>query len=506
MGSAGLRWLSLLLCSVAACAEPPEPLLPAPPPPTRAGLFPFQSPPSDVGPGSRWGYLDRGGLVRIQPRYSTAGPFRDGLACVSVDGRFGFIDAQGNVQIPLELRGCRAFSGGLAPAWGETGWGYVDPQGAWVVPPTMPYANDLSEGLAVAASPRGARYINARGRPAFPAEFELAGPFSGGLAPVVVERKLGYIDRSGQLRIAPTLPFDRVIAITEEILFNDGRAAFSQGCQRRYFDGSAEVDPSNYPLNDPRWMRLSVQSSSCAFGYIDERGAVAVPAELDAAGRYSEGLAVVRRRGARGVELIDVQGQTAVPGLFEAASPFSEGRAFVTLEGRLQLIDRQGQRWPLPEGYRAASPFDDGLARVEGRAGWGYVNAEGRLVWERVASAPRDRDPPLAERGRLMLRPKHQRGLAVEPLLAKALEATLPALLPCFERALRMAPGLPLAVELEWEISARGTLGSPRVTGGAGGSSKLGACVAAALARTSLPPLAAAKARRVGYSLRFVSY
>lgn len=504
MSGLALRCLCLLPWA-ASCAEPAEPLLPAPPPPLRSGLFPFQTAPTDVGPGSRWGYIDRQGQIRIEARYSSAGPFRDGLACVSIGSLFGFIDAQGSVRIPLELRGCRAFSGGLAPAWGASGWGYVDPSGAWVVAPAQPYVTDLSEGLAVASSPRGLMYLNARGRRAFSAEFEVAGPFSGGLAPVVVDRKLGYINRGGQLAIAPTLPFDRVIAITEELLFQDRRAAFSQGCQRRYFDGKTEVDPSDYPMSDPRWSKLSVESSSCAFGYIDDRGAVAIPPLLASAGRFSEGVAAVRRQGARGLELIDVEGRTAVPGRFDLAGPFSEGRATVLVEGQAQLIDRQGQRWPLPEGIRWASPFDDGLARVEGAAGWGYVNAEGHLVWELRSSAPRQRDRPLTARGLLQLRPRRAQGLTAEPRLSAELEAKLPALLPCFERALRVE-AVPLWVELEWEISPRGTLGPPRAVGGSARDPQLAGCVIEALRKTSFPPLGAAKARRVGYSLRFVSY
>gem|GEM_PF-1414019 len=508
-GRARQGWPAVLPCLLAAavgCTAPVEPLLPAPPPPARSGLFPFQGPFSDAGGGGGWGYIDRSGGVRIAPRYSTAGPFRDGLACVSIGGSFGFIDTQGTPVIPLDLLGCGPFSGGLAPAQRGEGWGFVDARGAWVVAPSLPYRSELSEGLAVIFTARGMSYLNARGRRAFPGEFEVAGPFSEGRAPVVVGKQLGYIDRSGQIRIAPTWPFDRVTALTEEVFFHDGRAAVALGCKHKYFEGRNEVDPSNYPLRDPRWAKLSVETASCSTGYLDETGALRVPAELASGDRYSEGLAVVRRRGARGVEYIDVQGQTAVPGLFDSAGPFSEGRAFVQVEQQPLLIDREGHRWPLPEGFRWGSPFDDGLARVEGEAGWGYLNLEGRLVWAQRSNLMGPKAPTVTDYGRVLLRPIHNRVLSAEPRLTAALESKLPALTACFERALLVDPQTAARINLEWEISPSGLVAAPRFVGGSGAAERIRPCVLKALANTRFPTLPAGKPRRVGYSLWLAAY
>lgn len=481
--------------------------MPAPPAPARAGLFPFQAPFSDTGGGGgRWGYIDRSGGVRIAPRYSSAGPFRDGLACVSINGSFGFIDPQGTPQIPLDLLGCGSFSGGLAPAQRGEGWGYVDARGAWVVAPSLPYRSELSEGLTTLFTTRGTTYLNARGRRAFPAEFELAGHFSEGLAPVVIGKQLGYIDRSGQIRIPPNWPFDRVHGLTEEIDFHDGRAAVALGCRHKYFEGRQEVDPSNYPLRDPRWMKLSTETSSCSTGYIDEAGVLRVPAELASGERYSEGLAAVRRRGARGYEYIDVHGQTAVPGPFDSAGRFSEGRAFVQIAQQALLIDREGHRWPLPEGFRWGSPFDDGLARVDGEAGWGYLNLEGRLVWAQRSALRR---PPLStvmDHARVLLRPTHGRALSVEPRLTPTLEAMRSALTVCFERARLVDPQAVARLNLEWEISSKGLVAAPRFVGGSGSAEKVRPCVLKALANTRFPTLAAGKPRRVGYSISLAAY
>jgi hypothetical protein len=390
---APLLTLAVLGAHVGCTARParaPAAPPPLPPPPARAGLFPFQEPANDVGPSSRWGYRDRAGAVRIAPQFGRAGPFRDGLACVERDGRFGFIDPTGAYRVAPTLAGCGPFAAGLAPARGPTGWGYVDAQGRWVVEPTLPFAHPLAEGLAPRHHADGYVFIDATGAPALPGTFELVGTFSGGLAPVVVDGKLGYVDRAGRIVIQATWPFERVQGFVEEMGLADGRVRIEVGCVHRYRQDGEEVPRPDAALRDPGWMALGVEVSGCAYGYADAAGATIIPPRFSAAGRFSEGLAAVRAPDDAGYGYVDVDGRVVIPGPFSRAGRFSEGRAFVTADGVNLLVDRAGERTPLPTDVEGVAPFDDGLAeaRLEG-GGWGYVDAEGRLVWSRPGGRPR---------------------------------------------------------------------------------------------------------------------
>src|SRR5262245_22764357 len=53
----------------------------------------------------RWGYIDRSGRRAIEPRYQSAEPFSEGLACVETETDvYGFIDRNGELCIPAELK------------------------------------------------------------------------------------------------------------------------------------------------------------------------------------------------------------------------------------------------------------------------------------------------------------------------------------------------------------------------------------------------------------------
>lgn len=51
---------------------------------------------------SKYGYIDKGGTLVIQPQFDTPGYHTDGLAAVEVNGKCGLIDKQGDFFIPLQ--------------------------------------------------------------------------------------------------------------------------------------------------------------------------------------------------------------------------------------------------------------------------------------------------------------------------------------------------------------------------------------------------------------------
>lgn len=98
-----------------------------------------------------WGYIDRTGRWVVEPRFDSAHPFSEGLACVKVGedrekkvkGKLGFIDRTGDWAVRARFDVARSFRHGLAKV-GEGGVdrsgraplnGYIDKSGQYVFGP-----------------------------------------------------------------------------------------------------------------------------------------------------------------------------------------------------------------------------------------------------------------------------------------------------------------------------------------------------------------------------------
>ena len=109
----------------------------------------------------KWGYKNEGGKVVIEPLYTEAFNFSEGMACVEQDERCGFIDMTGECVIDIKY---------------DT-------------------ANSFSEGLAVVSINDKCSYIDKTGEVAIPFEYESATSFVNDIALVKKDGKWGYMDR-----------------------------------------------------------------------------------------------------------------------------------------------------------------------------------------------------------------------------------------------------------------------------------------------------------------------
>jgi hypothetical protein len=93
---AGVRVSVLLFVGILILAVPASSTITTPAPPIKAKgsdpLFRIQE-------NGKWGYMDRFGVVTIEPRFDSAGDFFGGLAIASRDGVAGYIDTFGNWRI-----------------------------------------------------------------------------------------------------------------------------------------------------------------------------------------------------------------------------------------------------------------------------------------------------------------------------------------------------------------------------------------------------------------------
>lgn len=109
--------------------------------------------------GTKWGYKQLGNWV-IGPRFESAGPFSEGLACVELMGKWGYIKKDGEMVIPFKYENALAFSEGLAPVMLMNKWGYIDDGGNTVIPFKYAKAEPFESGLAAVNDGLAAGFIN----------------------------------------------------------------------------------------------------------------------------------------------------------------------------------------------------------------------------------------------------------------------------------------------------------------------------------------------------------
>ena len=268
------------------------------------------------------GYLDRSGKWFIEPQFSMAGRFSQGIARVQANtngkteifyidrsgnrvdgsqvasrqavlqvfesgGKYGYKNAStGKVAIEAQWDEAAPFSEGMAcvKLFNAGGSRYIDETGRVVIPPDNFSGRDFHNGLAVATKKGSGRYgfIDHSGRFVIEPKFSEADAFSEGLAHVQLDGRHGFVDTAGNLVIP--------LKFREARRFTEGLAAF------RVEPPAGQEHPAD---------------SEGDWGYIDRTGKVVIPAQFRKAGPFSEGLAAVMRDDGT-LSFIDVTGKDVI--------------------------------------------------------------------------------------------------------------------------------------------------------------------------------------------------
>lgn len=276
------------------------------------------------------GYVDESGTWRVLPRWDQSGVFHfsDGLARVRIGDTVRYLDPSGAVH--------RMNHKYLFQGWGQDGF--------------------ICKKYAQASEPRGPG---------------LAGTWNR------------IIDRQGELALpgipSPTWMFqikDRCITISgekyAEFFFDVERGEL--GSERFQSVGGFK------PINPDRSIYFARVKLNDAWGFLDERGKIAIRPQWIEAWDFGEtGLA--RVRGDEGWVYIDATGAVVIPAKPDQIyrDDFSFGYAVVNaLGGGEGYIDRQGE-WAFGKQFDRAEPFGpNGLAAARENGLWGYINSQGR--------------------------------------------------------------------------------------------------------------------------------
>jgi hypothetical protein len=337
------------------------------------------------------GFIDSNGIVVIDPQFQGARDFVEGRAVVAVSGdkyKQGYIDETGKFAVTPQFDAAQDFSEGLAAIGigffgihgeGDHKWGFINANGEIVITPQFQEARSFSEGLAaVMNAERKWGYIGKSGKLLIPFQFEDAFSFSEGLACVLTGGLFGFIDKSGKIIIEPRF----VVPAS----FKEGLAAVE------------------LPVKDfkPYKYYETYVSSFGELLSIDKTGNTAIKFDkkVKKINEFSEGLASIeieRKEKDFFTRLIDKQGKVVFDLPFYSSHvSFSEGLARIERKNRYGFIDKTGKIVIKPV-YRWAEGFQNGLAQIStSKQIWdfkgteffgfesnlGYIDKTGKIIWQ----------------------------------------------------------------------------------------------------------------------------
>lgn len=157
-----------------------------------------------------YGYRDENNKTIIEPRFSQASEFSEGLASVQIFHKYGFIDEKGEIVITPAFGDTGIFSEGLCAVQKTPSsfrdrpkWGFIDKKGNWVIEAQFESAAQFSDGYCAVAQDDKWGYINKKGEVKIPLKFDYAAGFVEGVAEVEIEvdneRNSFDIDKEGNM-------------------------------------------------------------------------------------------------------------------------------------------------------------------------------------------------------------------------------------------------------------------------------------------------------------------
>lgn len=221
-------------------------------------------------------------------------------------------------------------------AWRGDKFVSVDSTGQKVWPEEWDWAWPYTEGRAGVRLGAKWSLLNEKGQKVGEARFDWVGLFQDGMAPARQGSKWGYLNRQGQWAIAP--------------FYSDARP-FRQGVAAVQLGGTPNVVNKTDQLAGlpeiygklPKKIDLQVPASSGGkWALINSKDQYLAPPKYEAILEASQDLVLFREQGAWGY--LNLKGEVAIPAQYLKASPFLDGVAAVTLMNcRSGKIDRSGQ-------------------------------------------------------------------------------------------------------------------------------------------------------------------
>lgn len=309
-----------------------------------------------VKSGNDFQYIDKEGKIAINPQFSEATIFRNGLALVRTSGdepKWGFISEDGKFAITANYKSATVFSDDLAWVVSENAppsvinnkgeikfslqnaetvkifteglaafsiidssgekWGFVNKEGKVAINPQFKETGRFSEGRCAVENNEGKwGFIDKEGKIIINYQFTKTGErFIKNKAVVYLDEKAGLIDESGKFVINPQ--FSSMISDGDKYLIKQDQKW--GWCDN---DGKILINPQftdAFPFLDNN---LAAVKSGKSWGYIDIDGKIVINPQFDMALPYNGNLALVIS--SEKVGFIDAEGKYIINPQFDDSS------------------------------------------------------------------------------------------------------------------------------------------------------------------------------------------
>lgn len=315
-------------------------------------LFPF------VLDGA-FGYMDENGAVVIEPQYSEAGAFKNGMAIVAQNSDYGLINKKNEILIPMRYLDISHWSEGLILE-DSLGFYLVDSYLMWDDSSPLAY-EEVQQLLFSVEAPIDSSEVNNK------KQFEL----------LEKNKKFG-LSKNGKKIIEPKY---------DQIFFESPKGIFTvkNGQALLYFDSTGK----QLPINGLEWFSsadelaqfnqdgLAVFSKAGKFGLINKDGKVLVKNNYQDALIANNGLWPVKQNELWGI--ITLNSKIILPLEFKRIISFLDDSYLVEGQNGIGLIDSKAN-WILKPEYKTIKLLGDSYLLVENNIGLGICLLNGDFL------------------------------------------------------------------------------------------------------------------------------
>jgi hypothetical protein len=327
-----------------------------------------------VRKNNKWGLIDENGKVILPFQYDDMNFIQNSdkkLYYVNqYQQKFGYVNKKAEFVVPVKYDKIREFREDRLALKKGSYWGFADEEGNEIIPCKFRSVNDFKEDLAAVSEKGKWGYIDKSGNYVIAATFSKAANFSEGFAWVQLNNgKMVFIDKSGKVAID--------LGINNATDFKNGLAsAFIRE------KGWGVIDSAGNWVIKPKkqWMNISefnahglakVRINKAGYAIINRKGEVLSKAKYDEISTFSEGFAVVRRKGfsEKGSKLnsayglIDTNGRETVKATYQKIGPVKNGLAMFCSQGNYGYLSPEG-KIKIAAQFYLAEDFQEGKAIV----------------------------------------------------------------------------------------------------------------------------------------------
>jgi len=220
-------------------------------------------------------------------------------------------------------------------------------------------------------------YIDTLGEMVVDYKFDLVENYSNNRAMVKLDGHWGMLDQDGNEVLATQYDDFDFLPNSNNQLFYIAQHIRLHGA----IDSNGKIIvPVKYTkVRDFNNKRVAVRNVYNRWGFVNQKSEEVIPCQYRQANDFSEGLAVVYKKGRWGA--IDLAGQEVIKPQYARMGDFHEGKAWVYLpKGFKGYIDKQG-KVVFKGRFTRLRDFDGGVAWVYiSKKGWGLIDTKGEYV------------------------------------------------------------------------------------------------------------------------------